>query len=780
MTTKTPADDERDAASEGNAPASKRRVLSRDDVPALREAMGADGEGGDAPASKRRFLTADEILALPDDPDAASGDPPAEFVEIDERRFAKQADGSTTLAAAMGAAPGIVRAAFADMSKRENDLAKTLAGQAIAGPGFQAALAAIGIQSTAASLAGLDKSAAIKASAAITGMLDAQLAATRNVRQLAETFAGIEASASAIKMLGTQNALQNLSADALAKSMLGFDKIADLQAAIKPAWLDAAAFGLADSLAEWSRARQEKTQRNRARARPQITTEHVAAALPYLDWDAFIAKQRDDDDSEAQAQLLDDLAAALKADTPAADGVREAIARELLLFAWAIVAEDMEFDGDRSHELEWTNAETDEVVTRPATPEDVTFYLDKALREADSEYWTFVSDRYVDFDILEGVWDAYQKAALPAAPNYAPAFRDGIGRIPTHAVAYGAARAQIEPWIAGDDGNPEFIHSWGKGSKGGVARYRIGAAPSVDAAWEVANRLGPRHADVFDCINAMWIANRDKAANGLRLTASEVLDILGYTKQTAGGHKSEYVEMIAGIVRDLKQQTVESRFEHYAAGKRKPETVVIESRLVVESTNFSRLTLEGGRREFAWLIRPGDWATQLHELQPQYGVALLAVLRLNPQSDYIAKQIGRYLLHNWRERFANDEFARPYRIADLLEKAAVQIDKANPKRFRTRVEAAFETLRGEGVIQSWTYGANVPPPKGRWLAGWLAGGVAIIPHPAVIERKQAFPSRRRGGAKTFDKGKAARKPEETNGSGRGLLPPSVENPTPLG
>jgi hypothetical protein len=738
MTTKTPADSGRDAASEGNAPASKRRVLSRDDVPALLEAMGADGE--------RRFLTADEILALPDDPDAASGDPPAEFVEIDGRRFAKIASETTKLSDVIAGSSLGVRTAFADLAKVQDGFAATLAGQALAGPGFRAALAAIGIQNTAASLAGLDKLAAMQTFAP-------------GIRAIVDSINGKSAIADALnaKIDATEAfnmASINTAASAIAKSLAGIDDVAAMQAQmLNPALLDAITGSFA-AMTQRALARQERFGRYRDRAGDHITADHVAAAIPHLDWDAFIAAQRDIDDSEAQAQLLDDLAAALAGEGAATDAARAAIARELLWLAWAHVAIHLLFD-------DAAPAATPKDAAGRVTeaPENVTRFLETQMSEGGADFWPFLADHYVERDILEGVWDAYQKAALPAAPNYAPAFRDGVGNVTTHAVAHGAARAQVEPWITGDDGAPEFRHAWGKN---GHARYRIDAdaAPSVEAAWDVVKGLGDRHADTLDYINAKWIANRDAAANGLHLTASEVLDAMGYKKQSAGGHKSENVEMIADIIRDLERQTVESRFEYYPPGRKKPELIAIESKLVVSSTSAARLTLYGEKRRYAWYIRPGDWAIQLHDLQQQYGVALLAVLRLNPQSDYIAKRIGRYLLHSWRERYLSDDLARPYRVANLLDKAGVPIDRAKAGRFRTRVEAAFDVLRETNVLQSWAYGADVPTPEGRWLAGWLAGGVTITPNPAVIAHKQAFLTTRRRGAKALDKGAAARKPAD--------------------
>ncbi len=490
------------------------------------------------------------------------------------------------------------------------------------------------------------------------------------------------------------------------------------------------------------RAWVDRYRVNIDRGRASVTPEHIAAALPRIDWAAFLSPQDDRIDS-GHRQLLDDLGAALNTAAPAADALRETLTHELLAFTWAHLATDVQtFGWSAEATASWLAA-------------DATAWLTEVVQEPDSIPWEYVSRIYIERDVLEGIWADYQDATFPAPPPYAPAFRDGVGNHSTHGVARGAMRSHIEPWQASHDGSPEFLHTWGET---GVARYRIDpdAVPTNEAAWAIVKGLGDRHADVFTYVEAKWFANRDDATPGLHISASEVLDALGYAKQAAGGHKSEHVEMIADIIRDLERQTVESRFECYPPGKKKPELIAIQSKLVVVSSAAARLTLDGEARRYAWYIRPGDWALQLQHLQPQYGVALLAVLQLSSGPDYIAKRIGRYLLHNWRERYASDDLARPYMIADLLDKAGVSIDRANPKRLRTRVEAACDLLREKGVIQAWEYAANVPPPKGRWLDGWLAGGVIFTPHTAIVERKPAIQSRRRRrGAKTLPNGAAA-------------------------
>ncbi len=525
---------------------------------------------------------------------------------------------------------------------------------------------------------------------------------------------------------------------------------------------------------ETFRQRRDQDSRGYDYSEHHLAPDHPAVTqlMAALDYGAFLdAQEPTGPDHE---RLIADMRSAIA--DPEGDLLRRGISHELARRIWANASTGWDYRGDDDPEpdiAELVNTETGEPLELPVTGE---FITDIATGEIDrmaagldqyngGDRWpTWRNFRDIltaqsERDILEGIWAGYLESlnALPPAPHYRAAYgADGIGDTPSHGVAYGAIMVQYSGDWQPDayDHMPTILNQWGadQWSRHSFDRDKIQA----DAAWEVAERLGDRHADVLDYVQTLWLANRDETATGwgIQLTATDLLRELRYTPHHKGGYEAKQVAEIAAIIYELSLQTVKARIQHFPQRNKPAQTIVETTNLIEVSRTFARLTVTGEERPFAWIIRPGDWAASSFRLTDQHKAANRAILALDGQAQY-AKRIGRYLEHHWRVRSDKDDLDRPFVIDSLLRGSRIGLPQNNPKRFRERVEKQLATLQAAGVIAGWSYPDGAVTQGGkRGHAQWLDARIQFVAPSYATHRATAIRSGRRRaiGTKTPQKG----------------------------
>lgn len=339
-----------------------------------------------------------------------------------------------------------------------------------------------------------------------------------------------------------------------------------------------------------------------------------------------------------------------------------------------------------------------------------------------------------------------------SGPVSPPVFSaNGYARIPNDPISMGTRKVLVANWPGERTRHPEFSFSNGAGTV--VYSPSIKVFPSVDDAWDIVNRLGDGHADLFDYIMCKMLvakAARSRDVYGdFRLEPAEVLDARDIAKHAKGGHKPENIADVIRQLDDLRSLEVRASVTGHTragAGRRgRKETVTLEHAipLIIVSETLYRTTLSGERIPIAWNLRPGNWARELEQFTPQFAMMMQGILRLRARPDAHAKRIGRYLIGQYRIRANERSWKQPYRIRTLLEGAGIDIPERNGARFRGRIEAAFdvlsnpESMGGPACIAAWRYPVPIEETGRGWFERWLQSGIVIDPPAEIVNDRYA-------------------------------------------
>jgi len=354
--------------------------------------------------------------------------------------------------------------------------------------------------------------------------------------------------------------------------------------------------------------------------------------------------------------------------------------------------------------------------------------------------------------ILDTLMDAARTSLAKqreASTGTAPAFNaDGYGHVDNSIVPVGSRLALVAAWSGPKTQHPEFRFESGAGQ----AIYALSAKtfPLAADAWRIVDTLDDAHVDTLDYILAKSLANkaartRDEYGS-FTVNREEILDARGIAKHVRGGHKPDNLAEVISHIDHLSQMMVRANVTGYTKaepGKRgRKETLTVEAPLILVAQTIYRNSLDGEQVPIAWHLRPGDWAIEMERFTPQLATMMQGILKLHARKDAHAKRIGRYLVYQYRVRATQKTWAQPYRIETLLDGAGIEADRKNPRRFRERIEGAFDTLAntvemgdGPACITSWKYPAPVAATGRGWFDQWLASGVVIMPPKVLTEER---------------------------------------------
>ena len=364
-------------------------------------------------------------------------------------------------------------------------------------------------------------------------------------------------------------------------------------------------------------------------------------------------------------------------------------------------------------------------------------------------------------ELVEGLLTAARKSlgmdATPATrPTFTPAFdADGYGRVANDLIARGVRQMLVAPWPGPRTRPPEFQYL----SDSGAVTYGVERAlDSLQDAWAIVDRLDDGHADLFDFIltkmlASMAVHSRDIYGDFI-ITPQEIYNARGLKKHPKGGHRPEYIREIISQMEDLKQIQLRAELSRHTKSKRggKPSRVSIEHAvdLIDIHETIEEVSPEGERTVLAWNLRPGNWTRALEGFTEQYALMMQGILMLHSTRERNAKRIGRYLIAQYRIRAFYKNWEQGYDVRTILDGAGIPIPDRNKPRFKSRIEAALDTLaspqkmHGPVCIDSWKYIRSIDMSRGDWFECWLETPVTILPTQKLMEDQYRGISRKSG------------------------------------
>lgn len=512
--------------------------------------------------------------------------------------------------------------------------------------------------------------------------------------------------------------------------------------------------GLMDFAELWA----ARNRRARDMARPHVTDAHVRESVGKIDWEQFLAAQREGDTPDTPTDdVLEALAAQLA--RPADTALREELTRELLYIGWAHAAGSLGYDGPNTEPFTYDDPETGETQTFTATAELVTDYL-FTQELSTPEDWAALSREYVERDILAGILESLERGApalvdVPQPNGYSALDTEGRYWAPSAPAVREIHRALMigaEGMRAGDDGQPTVRLRKRAGVDASIAVLH----DTVPAAWEAAKKLGPAAADAFIILIAHYVQNRQRPMlweqyDGY-IGRDEVSQLRGKRMHKRVYRPEDCRETVEGVTA-LSRVYVNGIHTIWQKGK--AQRVPIRGQLFIldiiprTSTPEALEAFLAGAAGWGadippenvagWGYRIGPWGESLRTESPQLAPLLAAVLQYPAVHGLYPRRLGFVISMSYRDRAHTRSWDQPYRIRDLLDDAGIPRDR--PERVLQRFAEAWETLERDGITAGATYddgSAITPDPPthlGRyWFKAWLDWGVCVTP-PSRIERE---------------------------------------------
>lgn len=283
-------------------------------------------------------------------------------------------------------------------------------------------------------------------------------------------------------------------------------------------------------------------------------------------------------------------------------------------------------------------------------------------------------------------------------------------------------------WGTDTDGWP--IYRWG--NNGGVAAYTPsrGDLETITAAFEMVKRFSLKHQMLFHYLIVKHLTHATDGSHRpygmFEFSVDEYLKDRKTKRHANGGYDTEDRREVVELLHDLARTEVKGVAYARKGRRKEPQPVDVYSKLILISSR-----VEGDDYRFA--MRGGDFMYQIEAAGKQYALTTRALLQLRQNHDAHAISLGFFIQEQFRMRSRSDSTGRPFRVADLLEGAEIEIDRGNAGRFVERIEGALDKLcdpkamDDAPILKSWKYKVK-PRTRGRnFLPGWLDAGVILTP-----------------------------------------------------
>lgn len=262
-------------------------------------------------------------------------------------------------------------------------------------------------------------------------------------------------------------------------------------------------------------------------------------------------------------------------------------------------------------------------------------------------------------------------------------------------------------------------------------------ARAIEAIERYRKSLGDLDSDLMAFAMAEYAKKARRPGDEVVIVLDELMEALGYPKQTGGAGGRAY--------RATDKRFVRKRFERLSDGylaisramnKGKGRALDIQSQVMVITNRIGQADLDGRVTEWerCTIVMGKAWTVRLFEDKGRQLALLQAkALQYHPERQKLEKRLLKRLSWYWR---LNRNHAQAVRtVFDWLTEDVgderVRNDERFERRDAERLEEAFDRLKADGQIAAWAYADGQEKvtgsgnlPRG-WLERWLEREIVV-------------------------------------------------------
>lgn len=260
-------------------------------------------------------------------------------------------------------------------------------------------------------------------------------------------------------------------------------------------------------------------------------------------------------------------------------------------------------------------------------------------------------------------------------------------------------------------------------------------AKAIEAIERYRQSLGDLDSDLMAYAMAEYAKKARRPGDEAVIVLDELMEALGYPKQTGGAGGRAY--------RATDKRFVRERFEALCNGylairriKGKGRAVDWQSQLMWISNRVGQADLDGRVEEWerCTIVMGRAWSVRLFEDKGRQLALLQAkALQYHPEHQKLEKRLLKRL--SWYWRLNMDHVHRSRTVLDWLTEDVgderVRTDERFERRDAERLEKAFDRLKADGQIAAWAYADGLEKVTGSgtqrkgWLDRWLEREIVV-------------------------------------------------------
>lgn len=262
--------------------------------------------------------------------------------------------------------------------------------------------------------------------------------------------------------------------------------------------------------------------------------------------------------------------------------------------------------------------------------------------------------------------------------------------------------------------------------------------------WEQQKDLSDLDADALDLLSHIWLQQARTPESFAVAHVDQFLAMRGLEQRWGRrkGYETQQRDKMLQVLSHIQNiwlnlgevEIYETEGSGLNKGRRKAVKRALQSRAFIITDRMGQLRLDGYLDVERFIFQPGRLFAQFL-FGPGRQTALLSTraVQYDPYRQKWEKRLARYLSWQWRIQARHGDYARPYRVATLLEAVGEDLNPRRASATRERLEKALDTLEKDEVISEWRYDRwdeDVAELRGWWLP-WQQATILLEP-PEII------------------------------------------------